>query len=790
MTRSTVKPLRFAALAVQTEIGGGFLPRISGALRIVPLALCVALVIIFATMAFGAVPAEYTQLAFLESSGTQYIDTGVVFGKTNGFSITYQVVAPDSTGGQVICGSRNDSGNTRCFLGSHSPSDARYGEANLYRRSLAYLGWNGIVFSKDSGSDYQVNDYTKGVADVNFRNSGTYDCRRVASGNLGELTAQTAPFYLFASKTVSPSETMYYGRCRIWEVRISAGSDIIRHFVAARRNSDSVLGMYDLVNGVFYTNQGTGTFVGGEPVQSSGRAAYTQLTWLESTGGQFIDTGVTFTDSHGFAVTYQTTGAAKSNNNQIVCGSRSSSGDTRCMVGSNDKNNQTERYAYVGWNTILTSAVIRDESEGTATINYKNSRTWDCRGQASGNLGTLATQTGSFYLFAGNMAYSGGSRIGCRCRIMSFTMTQGNEIVMDLIPVRRKVDGKPGMYDVLNDAFYVNQGSMDFVEGEPLFPDGYIGLDFIESTGTQYINTGVKCVSNVTMQAKVYNARPESKHFMGARTAYQQNALGLSFQAESGGEGYCVAWGSLGVPKLLGASKTVGVGDRFYDFFFGGKYIRMDNLFRENALSGQSFATDLDLFAFAVNNNGTPHNQTPSIRLSSLKIYKNGSLVRDYIPVMPTNSLAPGLYDLQNNVFYGNIGTGKFLAGEIVRGIDAPDVFAGEGLSVSEIAGTETATKSFAVRDTGLYRLWFQYKGGSAGGTGHSLAVQLDGQSLGAVTTLTTNGWTSANFDKKLCAGSHVLTIQGAGAGKSTIVDSVTLRFLRELPSGLAIFVR
>ena len=43
MKRSVVKPLRFAALAVQTEIGG-FLPRISGALRIVPLALCAALV--------------------------------------------------------------------------------------------------------------------------------------------------------------------------------------------------------------------------------------------------------------------------------------------------------------------------------------------------------------------------------------------------------------------------------------------------------------------------------------------------------------------------------------------------------------------------------------------------------------------------------------------------------------------------------------------------------------------------------------------------------------------------
>ena len=743
---------------------------------------------------FGALPAGYTQLAFLESSGTQYIDTGVVFGKTNGFSITYQVVAPD--GNQIVCGSRNDDGDTRCILGSNSPYYHTYMTngtsvaTNTYRQSLAYVGWNDIKFN--AGSGVLVNDYSKGVTDVNFRNSGTFDCRRAKSGSLGELTAQTAPFYLFAGKMVAPTETMYYGRCRIWEARISAGEDVIRHFVAARRESDSELGMYDLVNDVFYTNQGTGTFKGGEPVQGGGRDAYTRLGWLESTGGQFIDTGVTFTDAHGFAVTYQTTARPQSGGNQIVCGSRASSGNTRCMVGSNNRDGVDgtyTNYAYVGWNTLLTSHAVRDESEGTVTLNYLNSRTWDCRGQASGTLdAALVAQTGSFYLFAGNMAYSGGSRIGCRCRIMSFTMTRGDEVVMDLIPVRRKVDGKPGMYDVLNDVFYANQGSMDFVEGEPLLPEGYIGLDFIESTGTQYVNTGVKCASNVAMQAKFYNARSASKHFMGVRTAYQQNALGLSFQVENGSEGYCVAWGSKVVPKLLGRSLTEGVGDRFHDFTFGGQYLIMDGCFNQWAIEDQSFASDLDIYAFTVNNGGTPHNQMSAIRIAGLKMYRNGSLVRDYIPVMPTNSLAPGLYDLQNDVFYGNVGTGQFLAGDIVRGIDAPDAFAGEGLPVSEIVGTALETKSFAVRDTGIYRLWFQYKG--KGGTGHSLAAQMDGQSLGTVTTSTTNGWTAAHFDLRLGSGGHVLALQGASAGKSTVVDAVTLRCLRKMPSGLTVIIK
>lgn len=741
---------------------------------------------------FGALPAGYTQLAFLESSGTQYIDTGVVFGNTNGFSVTYQVVYPINN--QCVCGSRNDAGDTRCILGSNDNAynivftNGTTVVTNTLNDSFAYLGWNDLKFNKSQ----QLRDKDKGTFDVNFLNSRKYNFRRITqgdimNGDLGTLTAQTGSFYLFATKVVSPSGQMFYSYCRIYEVRISAGANVIRHFVAARRDSDSELGMYDLVNDVFYTNQGTGMFIGGEPITQHGLNAYVRLPWLESTAGQYIDTGVTFTDSHGFAITYQTTTRAP-NGNQIICGSRSSTGDTRCVVGSNDRDypSDTKNYAYVGWNTLCTSHAIRDESEGTVTVNYLNTRTWDCRGQASGNLGTLAAQTGSFYLFSGNMAYSGGSRIGGRCRIMAFTMTRGNEVVMDLIPARRKVDDKPGMYDVVNDAFYVNQGSLEFIVGEQHFPDGYIGLDFIESTGTQYINTGVKCASNVTIEAMVYNARPASKHFMGARTAFQQNALGLSFQVESTDhEGYCVAWGDKVIYNLMGQSQTVGVGNSFHEFMFGGRYMRIDGHYYKNAIAAQNFTTDLDLFAFAVNQNGSLHSQTPSIRLSSLKMYRNGSLIRDYIPVMPTNSLAPGLYDMQNNVFYGNVGTGQFLAGEIVRGIDAPDAFAGEGFPVSEIAGAETAAKTFAVRNTGIYRLWFQYKG--KGGTGHSLAAQMDGQSLGTVTTSTTNGWTAAHFDLRLGSGGHVLALQGASAGKSTVVDSVTLRCLRKMPSGMTI---
>ena len=149
---------------------------------------------------FGALPAGYTQLAFLESSGTQYIDTGVVFGKTNGFSVTSQSVAPVSN--QIVCGSRVDSGDTRCMVGVNY----------LNNKNFVYVGWNEV---KTSG---WVDDYDMGTTVVNFLNSGTYDCRRRLSGLLGTLASQTSPFYLFGAKTTSLG-SIIYGKCRIREVQ-------------------------------------------------------------------------------------------------------------------------------------------------------------------------------------------------------------------------------------------------------------------------------------------------------------------------------------------------------------------------------------------------------------------------------------------------------------------------------------------------------------------------------------------------------------------------------------------
>lgn len=73
-------------------------------------------------------------------------------------------------------------------------------------------------------------------------------------------TTYTLPLYLFAANFHGG---MYQGTAgRIKYLKATKGTEVVRHFVAAKRNSDGVCGLLDLVEQKFYTNNGSGTITG------------------------------------------------------------------------------------------------------------------------------------------------------------------------------------------------------------------------------------------------------------------------------------------------------------------------------------------------------------------------------------------------------------------------------------------------------------------------------------------------------------------------------------------------
>ena len=87
----------------------------------------------------------------------------------------------------------------------------------------------------------------------------------------------------------------------------------------------------------------------------------------------------------------------------------------------------------------------------------------------------------------------------------------------------------------------------------------------------------------------------------------------------------------------------------------------------KNTWTYASFTTNYNalLFARKVNSNGAIQERS-KMRLYNCKIWDNGTLIRNFIPCYRISDNELGLYDLVNNVFYTNQGTGTFIKGNIV----------------------------------------------------------------------------------------------------------------------------
>ena len=199
---------------------------------------------------------------------------------------------------------------------------------------------------------------------------------------------------------------------------------------------------------------------------------------------------------------------------------------------------------------------------------------------------------------------------------------------------------------------------------EPL-PDGYIQLDYIESTGTQYIDTGFKPTqeTRVIMDAQMTTINPtDHEWFYGARQASSVSAFGFfwNYSAQKFGATY----GN----QQRDISSDVNKNDRII--------INQDqNLLTFNDVSYEfsdnNFSCPVSLPLLARNTNGTINSFT-SAKLYSCQIYDDGVLVRNFVPCQnPSGNV--GLYDSVHNQFYGNSGTGAFIAAPTSGFVDLPD---------------------------------------------------------------------------------------------------------------------
>ena len=189
----------------------------------------------------------------------------------------------------------------------------------------------------------------------------------------------------------------------------------------------------------------------------------------------------------------------------------------------------------------------------------------------------------------------------------------------------------------------------------PTIPEGYTELEYIQSSGTQYINTSV-IPNNETSIAIDIDALTQSGWYgvFGSRgNPLTANAFALFQTATTG-----LLQDQYGA-QLQGSVSGVIYGRHIIEKI--GPLTKIDgetvNSFSDIPFTGQA--------SMALLNSMSPSGVESffmSAKLYSCKISNNGSLVRDYIPCKrPDGEI--GLYDTVNELFYGNSGTGAFTAG-------------------------------------------------------------------------------------------------------------------------------
>ena len=181
-------------------------------------------------------PEEYQQVEYIQSAGTQYIITDYYY--TINDEIEIGVAFMEQEVDKAVFGAYQ-AYNQVCELGYMSNHfrgniDGNYMSAPLYEVGIKY--------------------------DLNFKNN-SWEYEGTTFGKAGGIT-MTIPAYIFArnysDKKLSQSKVYY--------LRIYRNENLIVNFVPCYRISDNVIGMYDIVNDVFYTNSGTGSFEKGNNI--------------------------------------------------------------------------------------------------------------------------------------------------------------------------------------------------------------------------------------------------------------------------------------------------------------------------------------------------------------------------------------------------------------------------------------------------------------------------------------------------------------------------------------------
>ena len=387
---------------------------------------------------------------------------------------------------------------------------------------------------------------------------------------------------------------------------------------------------------------------------------YTQLNYIQSTGTQYIDTGASFSNGVRVEIKFNLTSITASSKKTPIFGAHNVSEPYGRDYLSVDSSKNFEIGGGAGYRFFKNNTIATNVDYEVEASNIPGQETLIVNGELYEPTGGQAYATPftdlPLYLFRVNTTNEAWFENASMKLYYAKFYDDKNVLVRDFIPCKNP-SGEVGLYDYVTKAFYGNAG------GGGSLPDGYTELEYLQSTGTQYIDTGFKPNNNskIVTTLQFVSSSSGNKFCLGARTSNNVGRFSLGYTFGSGG-GWFFGHGAAVTSVNTTSSptdKTSVVIDKNVCTIAG----------QSATATPSTFSTAQNLVLFA-DNEGGKVGQNGAIKLYDCSIYDNGTLVRNFVPARNSSGTL-GLYDTLNGTFYTNQGSGTFTAGADIVGFTA-----------------------------------------------------------------------------------------------------------------------
>lgn len=607
---------------------------------------------------------------YCESTGEQYIDTGVLGNPGLRVEAEFMWTDTNPADDQHILGSFDKPNNVarRCYPISMYPSRMA---VFSFDSSFSYSSW----FQYTIGKRYRiVSDFGASAQSLTIDNLDDTPVSSHSSADSYSAVNSGKTLYLFAlGHGTADGGVKCMTKARVYWLKIFQNDTLVRDYRPARQGD--VYGLWEDVNGTFCGSAtGTPFKTPVSPRTAAGEPDYF-AQWIESNGSTYIDTGVIGRPETKIEATFQWKRIA---DNRLVSVSKNAN-YLHVASGPNG-----EMWFRAG-GTTLTMADVAFVADTDFTVAYDihaSSQTYSVTGPF-GTVTTNDTQTAvnttpeTFFVFAQNL---NGETHGANSKVRLYGMKiwQDGVLVRDFVPGIR--EGEGCLYDRVNDKCHFSfdgaitsaAGLVGPPAGTPTQPK--FKLSFLGSEGNSYIDTGILGNPGLRVEAEIMWTDPNP--------AEDQHILGSFDKIDNGN----TSWRCYPISMLQYRTSLFNFGTKTYNNWFTYTIDQKYRVVTDFGASAQSLTVDrLDgsavfsrsttdsysavnsgqtLYLFALGHSSKGVSCKTKARVYSMRIYQNGTLVRNYVPVIADNG-GPYLFDKVTQSFHQGATSGLWDVGEM-----------------------------------------------------------------------------------------------------------------------------